>query len=89
MYNKLIPYKSNKLAINYLRQFYDVQLIWTDWSRLLLVGIPTILHIILMFEFFKLTHYSYDYFYLFILIAPTIIAAGKLITICIKSNEDN
>ena len=42
----------------YRHQFCDLHLIWTDWSRLLLVGIPTILHIILLFEVCKLTNCS-------------------------------
>ena len=38
---------------NYWQQFLHLGLIWTDWSRLLLVGIPTILFIIVVNLFVK------------------------------------
>ena len=81
----------------YRHQFCDLHLIWTDWSRLLLVGIPTILHIILLFEVCKLTNCSKWVFiilglipaglskWVFIilgLIPAGLIVAGLIIAIC-------
>ena len=66
----------------YRHQFCDLHLIWKDWSRLLLVGIPTILHIILLFEVCKLTNCSKWVFIILGLIPAGLIVAGLIIAIC-------
>ena len=44
------PTADRKIIIieHYFQQFYHLKVIWRDWSRLLLVGIPTILFIIIV-----------------------------------------
>ena len=44
------PNSDRKIVIlkHYFQQFLHLKVIWTDWSRLLLVGIPTILFIIIV-----------------------------------------
>ena len=47
-YDRENPNSERKIIIikHYWQQFLHLRLIWKDWSRLLLVGIPTILFII-------------------------------------------
>ena len=68
---------------HYFHQFYDLHLMWKHWSRLLLVGIPTILHIILMFEISDLTNYPICFCVISIIIPAGLIAAG-IIMACFK-----
>ena len=61
--------EDNKIIVNrnYHHQFCDLHLIWEDWSRLLLVGIPTILHLILLFQICRVANYSTCIYILFVL----------------------
>lgn len=43
---------------NYLQQFSHLKLIWTDWSRMLVVLIPTILFIIIVDLFVKKSNWN-------------------------------
>lgn len=58
--------KESKIVINrnYLDQFRDFHLIFTHWPRLLLLGIPTILHVILLFTVYEVTNCSIWIFYI-------------------------
>ena len=49
------PNSDGKIIIieHYLQQYLYLKVVWTDWSRLLLVGIPTILFIIILNLFIK------------------------------------
>lgn len=74
----------NMIIVNghYLHQFYDLHLIWKDWSRLLLIGIPTLLHTILLYEVFNLTNYPIYYFVVLILFPVILIVVGIIMEIC-------
>lgn len=74
----------NTIIVNghYLHQFYDLHLIWKDWSRLLLIGIPTLLHTILLYEVFNLTNYPMYYFVVLILFPVILIVVGIIMEIC-------
>ena len=52
--------EDNKIIVNtsYHHQFCDLHLIFDDWSRLLLVGTPTILHLILLFQICTVADFS-------------------------------
>ena len=54
-YNYKNPNPDRKIVIieHYLQQLCHLEVIWTDWSRMLLVGIPTILFIIILNLFIK------------------------------------
>ncbi len=45
---------------NYGQQFLHISIIWTDWSRMLLVTIPTFLFIIIVDLFIKKTDWSFE-----------------------------
>ena len=54
---------SNKEIViftHYLQQFLYLKVIWTDWSRMLLVAIPTILFIIVVDLFIKKSNWNID-----------------------------
>ena len=48
---------------SYWQQFLHLEKIWKDWSRLLLVGIPTILFIITVDLFIKKSNWNLDAYY--------------------------
>lgn len=73
----------NSIIVNghYLHQFCDLHLIVNHWSRFLLIGIPTLLHAILLYEVSKLTNYSTHVFVISILIPISLIVVGIIMEI--------
>lgn len=74
----------NSIIVNghYLHQFCDLHLIVNHWSRFLLIGIPTLLHTILLYEVFILTNYPIYDFVILILFPVSLIIAGIIMEIC-------
>ena len=74
----------NNIIVNghYLHQFCDLHLIVNHWTRLLLIGIPTLLHTILLYEVFNLTNYPTYYFVVLILFPVILIVVGIIMEIC-------
>ena len=70
------PNSGRKIVIieHYLQQFLHLKVICTDWSRLLLVGIPTILFIIIVDLFIKKFNWDIAIYYrILLLVIPILI----------------
>ena len=79
--------KGNEIIVNtnYHHQFCDLHLIWEDWSRLLLVGIPTILHLIFLFQICKIANYAICIYILFVLMPIGLCLLGLTHTVLRKN----
>ncbi len=73
----------NSIIVNghYLHQFCDLYLIVSHWARFLLIGIPTLLHAILLYEVSKLTNYPKTVYAILILIPASLIVIGIIMEI--------